>query len=904
MLTGSTMAKARLRANRKQYRNLAAGIFLSVFLVSTLIMSLYGMYRAELNKRYLKVGYLDMVVLDKSEITEEQLREMDLFERFGHAYISGVVTGRNVYVGSYDQEGLTLMNLEPLEGRLPEAVGEIAVERSAMDILDAEWKLGERVWLSVETLEGREAAESYTVVGFLPERNVYLEEGRLEGVSQFPTIVTSFQEPDSGTAVHCLLTFRQGTRIREALEALWEYDPYGYFYALTVSGERDRFPGVGNLMDADKDLMDRVSMAVLLAAALVLSCGVGISTAMEGLLSRRREEIGILRAMGATKRQIRRLFGRESWILALVLSPLSLGMGCLGVWGLSRWMPENLEFNLNLWLLAPIGIFSVAVILLWGYVPLVRASRQMPVDVIRDTKMPRKGMVSRKEFVPSRLMASRQARLHPSRQIGAVLLVTLMLLCAGIMVMSMGRGDIRGTAEPEFTVRSSGAGFGYSDHACYYSGASMSRESIEKLGELPHVESLEIYRSVAVTMLLPQVPRYVVCSYTGPTQYGCMDDSMFQEYLSFHGYLKDETWEKAWREAREDYFGFLEEYRILGEAYDTHIVTMSEKKLEMLGEILGSGVDMEAINAGKEVLVFAPDVWTKISEDGKGSTTWYSETAMRRSLDAEDAQKIAWNDTFTAGQRIPLLQLYRTEADGVVYREDAEVTIGAVVPIVDYRIFELSISPGYLITTEEGLAGMGLYATGPVEIGVRLDGSLPPEEEETLERQITAVARGAGGYNVYSFQKVLRELAEQDRRQSLLFGCMMVALFASAVGLMVSSVNRKLNQEGRTIGMLRAVGADESCIFSCYSGQIRLEIGWGLGISLALPVITLGISMVDLYVRGYSMMPTQTEMRMFVRVALAILIMAAACWLLCRYCIRQRVREIMGRSVIENIREL
>ena len=58
-LTFSSMAAARLRANKRQYVSLVLGIFLSIFLISTLVLSVYGIYQAELQKRYDKVGYLD-----------------------------------------------------------------------------------------------------------------------------------------------------------------------------------------------------------------------------------------------------------------------------------------------------------------------------------------------------------------------------------------------------------------------------------------------------------------------------------------------------------------------------------------------------------------------------------------------------------------------------------------------------------------------------------------------------------------------------------------------------------------------------------------------------------------------------------------------------------------------------
>ena len=104
-LTYSAMAVARLRANKRQYLSLVLGIFLSIFMVSTMILSVWGIYQAELQKRYNKVGYLDMVIMDNDGVTEDAITSLNKFDRIGHAYISGIVTDRNVYMGYYDEIG-------------------------------------------------------------------------------------------------------------------------------------------------------------------------------------------------------------------------------------------------------------------------------------------------------------------------------------------------------------------------------------------------------------------------------------------------------------------------------------------------------------------------------------------------------------------------------------------------------------------------------------------------------------------------------------------------------------------------------------------------------------------------------------------------------------------------------
>ena len=443
-LTYSSMAAARLRANKRQYISLVLGIFLSIFLISTLVLSVYGIYQAELQKRYDKVGYLDMVVFDNPSTTEEIIHSFDEFDRFGHAYISGIVTDKNVYVGYYDEIGFSLMNLKPVEGRLPEVAGEIAIEKSAMDILEVKWSIGELVELEITPVDGTQEKRSFTLVGFLPERSAYLTITDNNGLNQVPAILTSNQEPAftvGRLGTHWLMGLKKTATIDQAINSFWEkvhdsdWGAYNDFFGLSISGEQRQYASLGGFIEADREMFVMIAIATALGVSLVLSCCVGIAGAMEGILSKRQEEIGVFRALGATRRQIRRMFGRENLLIALVVSPLSILISIGAVWLLSYALPDSLKFAVNIWLILPIALFSVAVILLSGYLPLVRASKLMPMSVIRDTAMLRrsKGVKSKKEFSATRLIASRQVRFNPTRQFGAALLVGLMLLCSGLL---------------------------------------------------------------------------------------------------------------------------------------------------------------------------------------------------------------------------------------------------------------------------------------------------------------------------------------------------------------------------------------------------------------------------------------------------------------------------------------
>ena len=90
-----------------------------------------------------------------------------------------------------------------------------------------------------------------------------------------------------------------------------------------------------------------------------------------------------------------------------------------------------------------------------------------------------------------------------------------------------------------------------------------------------------------------------------------------------------------------------------------------------------------------------------------------------------------------------------------------------------------------------------------------------------------------------------RKSMEENHRMLLMFLCIILVFFSVAVGMIVSSVTRQLHNEGRTIGMLRAVGADERAILGCYSGQLNAAILGGLGVTGAVYLLFLIFSALD-----------------------------------------------------------
>ena len=439
-LTMNQVAAASLKTNKKAYLSLAIGIFLAVYLCSASVLGAYGSIKANEQKIIERVGYADGLILNCASVSDETVKNSGFFSRVGKVFVTAQIDKTGQYMGYYDEEAQALLPRAMREGRMPEKPGEIALEESALALLRQELRVGDSVTWTMQPIAGLPEERTYTLVGVLADQSIFMESyGSMysdHGTAEWPNALLypgdkSFQTGDP--AIHRVVTYAPLVNYARFTHSE-AYDDWGYTF-IAISRAR----GQATWMDPTaEDLNAYAAQAeiwILLGIALLLSCGVAISSAMESMLAQKTEEIGMLRAVGATRRHIRRLFGRDAWLLCLISLPLGILLGIATVFIISRFAEGEIVFSLNGWLLVPVAALSALCVFLSSRLPLRRAARQTPLGVLRDTGMLRKAkkFKSKKQFQATRLIASRQIRLHPLRQAGGAVMVALTLLCTAIL---------------------------------------------------------------------------------------------------------------------------------------------------------------------------------------------------------------------------------------------------------------------------------------------------------------------------------------------------------------------------------------------------------------------------------------------------------------------------------------
>ena len=902
-LTYSAMAVARLRANKKQYFSLVLGIFLAVFLVTVCFLAVQGFLLAQVEQAEQKMGKLDAFLLDNTKITDEQLQKTSFIKEVGHVYVTAEVAGTDCYLGCYDAIGEKHMYRTVLEGRMPQFAGEIAIEQTillAMD-LDRQWQLGDKVELSLLPIDGTEEARTFTLVGILRDQSAQLDISNEihtseEYIKKFPAMLVSREEAHFQTgriAVHRTFLTTGGkfssNRIGKFQADFGMVSSYAQYCILSVAGTVEYHDLIMAATDNEHIILPLV-MGALLAIALLASCGIGIAGAMEGALSRRSEEIGLLRAVGATRGQIRRIFGRESLILALVVSPLSILAGILAV-GIFAWaVPQQMVLKLNPLLLIPILLFSMLLVILSGNAPLRRSARLMPMSVIRDTEVLRKHkhIRSKKQFRVSRLISGRLLQLYPSRQIGSTVLSALMLfsLFCAVVCVNVGVTKVGGETEAFEIISTSGGRTGYVD---VLPDPPLSSQSISQLRRLPHVSNMVIERNIHLSVLLEEPGEYLKSDdpvlYTEEEYLKQLEDTVNSQFYNYSL--------ERWKEQVKQYNQTRDKLNVSQAMaqLDLTTVVLNERTIrEKYSHWIEAGkIDIDAINAGKEVLIAAPRIWYGVSQHGYPYTYRGSEPSR------ESDVLMAENDTFYPGQVLPMIQLY-CETDNYenarnfidVQRRDTTVTVGAVLKDFDGLWF----SRATIITTEEGLQNMDLYANGYDTYRIYLDGDIDLQTEEMLMQRIEAIASRTGGYSIRNNLQTYRENLTVKVQLIAVFSAISILFTAVVISMIVSSVTRRIQSDGRRIGMLRAVGADEKVILGCYSGQVTVSF---LGGFLLATIVIVAI-LISAIIEGLELYAAFGFAAM---IALTVL-----SWAICRYILRLRIRAYLNKSIIDNIREL
>lgn len=901
-LSINRLAMGSIRARKKQYVSLWIGIVLAVFFVSSLLLLAQCIYFSFQDRYQQRAGRQDAILRDAEQADPRQMLDSRYVTAVGSVYVIGEEATTGFAIGYYDDMAQDMLYRTLLEGRLPEKPGEIALEYGLLQKMRLDVPLGQPLTLTVRTPSGNAkflpdtVKKTYTLVGILKPQDY---EGYARYYSeahylQMPAALTARDEqvaPGGRPVVHRTVVLAPLVGLiafeKVASEA---WDAYNVLFT--------RY----DVLDANPENMAAFLMTVAgsLGAALILAACMGIVNAFSASLNERRQQIGMMRAVGATSRQIRQIFGREALLMALVSTPVAIGLAWLMVRGITALTGGVIKFYSVWWFLPAALVLSFGVVILAAAAPLHRAAGVSPMQAIRETSLlrarKRLRVKPRQTFDVPALLASRHLRLYQSRQAGVSLLVALSMI-----IITFGWLGVRGT------MHTTPAIYDYEINRPMFIGGGMiddfpsqrllSEADMAQVMGLPYVKQVRMLKQVNVNLLLDKVTPYLQTS-------------------SFNGYLigdeKDVPpwWNRDhWAYERKEYDALRSAMNIHKELYTTTLTAMDDDSLKALQQrVIAGTIDLQAINEGREVLLVAPDTIyqnVEVTPDGNGvgidSTTTPKE--------GQQYDHVYHNDVFRVGQEIDLLRLLpsgeseyagrwmpKPETVRSALRNQRTVRIGAILRDGTGGLFGEIYGTGEMATSLSGLQALGMDDVGYHKVSLTLNRSPGEEARSFLHNTLADIAlRGDNLQLTDTFQN-----AREQRQWTLVLfatlGALVLLFFALSLSMVNNALTNRIKSDRRAIGTLRAVGAPLGDILSSYRRQAYAMLGWGAGLGLMLSVaILLWMKWRNTYLpQGISIIWLVAAQALF----LALLALVSALGL------RGRLRQVTRASIVDNIREL
>ena len=264
------------------------------------------------------------------------------------------------------------------EGHFPQKDSEILLSMNAKTYFACE--VGDAV-----TVEMPEKDGVYTVCGFVSNTSDILAADTVIAVLDYPTFDALAEANHQAREPQYYIQFRQSMTIKRTIAELkashgWTKDNVGENTALLgITG-----------MSTSNYIVGLYGVAAVLVVMVVLAGVFMISGSLNSNVAERTQFFGMIRCIGASKRQVRRIVRREalSWLRFAI--PIGAGASVLACWGVCAWLAYGIGGE---WEGMPVGklsLLGIAAGILVGYItvllsanaPARRAARVSPVEAV------------------------------------------------------------------------------------------------------------------------------------------------------------------------------------------------------------------------------------------------------------------------------------------------------------------------------------------------------------------------------------------------------------------------------------------------------------------------------------------------------------------------------------------
>ena len=382
------------------------GIIVSMALFTAVIEGAYSGYQFLKNREIAVTGEWQVIMNDVNDEGLEEAKTNKQIEKYENVYTLGWAEVANendgkpyLLVQSLGDTEHALFPINLVSGRMPEKEDEILLPENFIANAKEKYQVGDTITLETgqRFIEKEQLSENtpyqekeslknttkhtFTIVGIMERLPFEIEEFSCPGY----TCITNGFHTDNQKL---FLTIHSPSKMQDFLMRQTISDSYvphsdllRFYGAFKASGERSVLIGLTTVL-------------VLLIAYGSISL---IYNSFSISISERIRQFGIMRSIGASNRQIRRMVLFEAFLLAIIGIVLGIIVGCVGIGVTLAWVQNNFIVNITnkvglglRLVISPLPILIAVLICLVttivaAYIPAYKAIHKSAIEAIRQS---------------------------------------------------------------------------------------------------------------------------------------------------------------------------------------------------------------------------------------------------------------------------------------------------------------------------------------------------------------------------------------------------------------------------------------------------------------------------------------------------------------------------------------
>lgn len=910
-LTVNTLALGNLKQRKKQYTIMIIGIIMAMVFSSGIIFYLFSYNETMAEKARNEIGDQAGIVYIKNsddKFYQEMINE-GLIEDYGYSHIIGygyTADDEEIMgcaVAWLDDKAKEISYQSFIEGSYPVNADEIAVEKTALARLgNYNAKIGDTIKLKLMVQNDNELMEavekSYTLTGIVTDKKYTMTQ--YSGVTGKNTLI-----PAAFVA--------QGTNTEPGgREKLCAY----------IQNEEKDFEWEGNLNKylndikkvtceiecANTERKTNMSViysdgifAVFLAAVLSLTSCVAIVNSFNTNLKERKKQIGMMRAVGATKRQIINIFAREALIIALICTPISIAVSYAAVRLVLSLLNVEVVITHSILVLPVCAVIGIAVVMIAAFIPLISASRITPIQSIRDIssnrKMKTKKIKTQKQFSVSSLLAKRNLTFFRGGRtaVSIMLMTSIIFSCWGFSYINNIK---KSTFSYNYDYIISGLesfssdGINYSDEK-----TGMTESDKQEIQSVPYISEIREKKRISALINIEKYTDYYKAQNMGWAF--CFTEGS----TGIYELNADNYYENMLTKYSEEYLELKSLIKSESELFPTEIISYNSEFVKAIdSSIIQGSIDINKLNSGEEIILIAPkEVSLGVEFDKNGG---WSSSAIFEDDNPENYEIVASGSSdYSVGDTIDIDVVTYKDQESYINNPDAEfeqnhkqVKIGAIISpnVLRNKTDIESYSGLWVMTTTQGMNSFYKNAKYTA-----LDMNCDTTITEDIDKQITeAVTPYLDKYDGYMNSNFAMQQRQENEIKILIVSMLSLIIIAFSIcaSIINNSLTARIRENKKELGTLRAFGADISELVKSYVKQLLAMFVWGVGLGFG------GFSLI--YIIVYFVKKSK-KLEMFMTFSPWVtIVFCTILFAVCSVNLWVKIKKEMKNSIIENIREL